>query len=183
MYNMPAGNNILRLDAMMPMFNQSSRSSMLFSLDAAAFGQGTGGFLNNDSPYVHALNRALQLEQAAVSVYAACQRGRSQVDLYRERTSCHHHALRELVRLIFAQRAIPDSDPASFIALTSTMAARASRWMPQTVKLPVLEMGSHRIEAALCRRYEKLVEMAPTTDRGILENLLEQTRDFCDESL
>ncbi len=168
---------------MMPMFNQSSRTSMLFSLGSSTFAPGTGGFTYNESPYVHALNRALQLEQAAIAVYAARQRGAGPIAACRERTGCHHHALRELVRMIFAQRAIPDSDPATFMAVTSTLAARAARWMPQPVKLPVLEISSQRIEISLFRRYEKLVKIAPPSDLAVIKNLLEQTRDFCDESL
>lgn len=172
---------------MMPMFNQSSRTSMLFSLGANAYEQNSGGFTYNDSPYVHELNRALQLEQAAVAIYAAKQRGQDQdpitQDDARERTNCHHHALRQLVRIIFAQRAIPDSDPASFTALTSTIAAKASRWIPSPVKTPVLDLSAHRIEAALLRRYEALIGIAPPADTEVLKNLLEQARDFSNESL
>lgn len=172
---------------MMPMFNQSSRTAILFGLGADAFEQASGGFTYNDSPYVHELNRALQLEQAAVATYAAKQRGTEEDSalraVSRERTSCHHHALRELVRIIFAQRAIPDSDPATFTTLTSTIAARASKWIPSPVKAPVLDLSAHRIESALVKRYEVLVGMAPPTDIDTIKNLLEQSRDFSEESL
>lgn len=172
---------------MMPMFNQSSRTSVLFGMGAGTYEQASGGFTYNDSPYVHALNRALQLEQAAVAIYAAKQRGAELDEDSRaiavERTSCHHDALRQLVRIIFAQRAIPDSDPATFTTLTSTLAARASRWIPSPVKAPVLDLSAHRIETALLRRYEALVSIAPAADLEVLKNLLEQARDFSEESL
>ena len=171
---------------MMPMFNQSSRTAILFGLGADTY-EITGGFIYNDSPYVHELNRALQLEQAAVATYAAKQRGTDDDSSSRavacERTSCHHHALRELVRIIFSQRAIPDSDPATFTTLTSTIAARASKWIPSAVKTPVLDLSAQRIEFALVKRYETLVGIAPPADIEAIKNLLEQARDFSEESL
>jgi len=135
----------------------------------------------NDTPYIEALNSALQLEQTAVAIYAARQRcsyedriGASSID----RTDNHHKALRQLVRLIFAQRGFPESNPAGLAALTGTVAVRMTRYMPPVVQAPVLGVSAQRVEFALIRRYRHLIKLAPKSDIATLESLLEQAQDF-----
>ena len=167
---------------MLPMFNQGSRSFGALSLDTPTFLGSSGGFTYNESPYVHALNHVLQLECAAISLYAAEQR-RSGRPVACERTASHQNAQRQLVTLIFAQRGLPESDPASLVALTTNMAARVARYIPSTVQAPVLGVTAHRVELALVHRYSKLLKVAPPKDLTILESLLEQARDFSAENL
>ena len=134
----------------------------------------------NDTPYVVALNRALQLEHTAVAIYAAKQRrpvaldgraGASAID----KTEGHNKAVRQLVQLIFAQKGLPDSDPAGLTAVTATVAAKVSRFMPTLVQDPMLGVSAQRVEYALARRYRQLIKMAPDSDREIIKALLEQT--------
>lgn len=165
---------------MMPMFHQGGRASVLLGFSGSGISRQKDGFTYNDSPYVHGLNRTLQLEQAAIALYTA--RIRAGQD-FSTANACHHHAYRQLVRLIFAQRGLPDSDPVSFTAVTTTLAARASRWIPGAVHTTVLDAGAHRIESALWDRYSALLLIAPDYDRKVIEELLEQTRDFSTESL
>ena len=141
-----------------------------------------GGFTYNETPYIQALNSALQLEHAAVAIYIAKQRTSYQIRrsgaAALDRTECHHTALRQLVRLIFAQRGLPDSDPAELTAMTGTVAARVSRYMPTIVQDPVLGVSAQRIELALARRYRQLLELAPESDRLLIRNLLDQVSQF-----
>lgn len=169
-----------------PAYNQMTFPDALGALTFPSFtgNRSSNGqaFNYNDSPYIHALNRALQLEHAAVAIYAAKQRsshhlnrsGATAID----RTSVHHTALRQLVRLIFAQRGLPDSDPAGITAMTGTVAARVSRYMPHIVQDPVLGVSAQRIELALARRYRQLLSIAPDADRTLIATLLEQVCEF-----
>jgi hypothetical protein len=156
------------------------------TLPLTAFGGHPNGSATtpNDTPYIEALNRALQLEQAAVALYAAKQRsskatGRSGA-VALDRADSHHKALRQLVRLIFAQRGFPDSDPAGLTAFTGTVAARVSRYMPPVVQDPVLGVSAQRVEFALARRYRQVLTLAPETDRSTIMQLLEQTTAYSD---
>jgi hypothetical protein len=166
-------------------YNQTTYPAGFGSLTMSAFGggrPGSGGFTYNDTPYIHALNSALQLEHAAVAIYLAKQRtsyqikrsGASAID----RTDRHHAALRQLVRLIFAQRGLPDTDPAGLAAMTGTVAARVSRYMPTIVQDPGLGVSAQRIELALARRYRQLLELAPESDRVLIHDLLDQVSEF-----
>ena len=147
-----------------------------------------GGFTYNDSPYVHALNRALQLEHAAVAIYAARQRrpfledGRAGATAI-DRTESHNKALRQLVQLIFAQRGLPDGEPAGITAVTGTVAARVSRFMPALVQDPMLGVSAQRIEYALARRYRDILRIAPESDREIIKMLLEQVIDYSERTI
>lgn len=141
------------------------------------------GFTYNDTPYVVALNRALQLEHTAVAIYAAKQRRSTSLDGRAgasaiDRTESHNKALRQLVQLIFAQKGLPDSGPAGLTALTGTVAARVSRFMPPLVQDPMLGVSAQRVEYALARRYRQLLNIAPESDREIIKILLNQTVVF-----
>ena len=156
----------------------------LAALPLASFGgrPNSSGTTPNDTPYIEALNRALQLEQTAVALYAAKQRtskatGRSGASAL-DRADQHHKALRQLVRLIFAQRGFPDSDPGTLTAFTGTVAARMSRYMPPAVQDPVLGVSAQRVEYALARRYRQVLTLAPESDRFIILQLLEQTTGY-----
>lgn len=167
-------------------YNQAAYPPGLGSITMSAFGRkgpNGGGFTYNDTPYIHALNSALQLEHAAVAIYLAKQRTsyqikRSGASSALDRTDRHHAALRQLVRLIFAQRGLPDSDPAGLAAVTGTVAARVSRYMPTIVQDPVLGVSAQRIELALARRYRQLLELAPESDLVLIRDLLDQVSQF-----
>lgn len=167
-------------------YSQATYPGSLPSLSAAgAFGRSpiAASFTYKNTPYINALNSALQLEHVAVALYAAKQR--TSASLHRSgtsalnRTDCHYSALRQLIGLIFAQRGLPDSDPSEITALTSTMAAKVSRFMPPVVQEPVLGASAQRVELALARRYRRLLNLAPDADRLLLTSLLTQTITFC----
>lgn len=166
------------------MFNEGGRTAELLSFANSSFVNQNGGFTYNDSPYVHALNRTLQLEQAAIDVYAALLgRAKDQWDLLIERTDGHHNAHRQLVRIIFSQRGLPDTKPVSFTAVASTFAAKASKWMPLPVKTPLLGASAARLEQSLVDRYVELLNLAPEADQMILTELCQQARDFSSEHI
>ena len=152
---------------------------------ASSRSSSAGSFNYNESPYIQALNSALQLEHAAVAIYAAKQRTSYQVNRSEasalDRTTFHHAALRQLVRLIFAQRGLPDGDPAGITAVTGTVAALVSRYMPPIVQDPVLGVSAQRIELALARRYRQLLKLAPDSDRALIASLLDQVCQFSEQ--
>ena len=170
-------------------YNQITYPDSIGSLSLSTFGGRPfvppPSLTYNDTPYIHALNRALQLEQTAVSLYAAKQRASTTSDRQGasaiDRTDSHYAALRQLVRLIFAQKGLPSSDPSGLIAVTGTVAAKVSRYMPPIVQDPMLGVSVYRIEVALARRYRKLIDLAPETDRPIINALLRQVCEFSRE--
>ncbi|MCX6116759.1 MAG: hypothetical protein NT027_04405 [Proteobacteria bacterium] len=169
---------------MIPMFNQGGRSATLLSFANQSFVGQNGGFTYNDSPYVHALNRTLQLEKAVVGLYAVkIRKSKLRHDEISFRTKAHLEAQRQLVRLIFSQRGLPDSDPATFTAVASTFAARASKWLPSPMNEPILDASLRGVEHALADRYLNLLKLAPANDHPFLLKLLEQVRDFSDEQV
>jgi hypothetical protein len=143
----------------------------------------TSGLHYNDTPYVAALNRALQLEHTAVAIYAVKQRtsfgsdGRAGATAM-DRTDFHNKALRQLVQLIFAQRGLPSSGTSGLTAVTGKVAARVSRFMPPVVQEPMLGVSAQRIEYALARRYRQILEIAPLSDREIISALLNEIVNF-----
>lgn len=141
----------------------------------------TSGFHYNDTPYVAALNRALQLEHTAVAIYAVKQRGASDGRAgatAMDRTEFHNKALRQLVQLIFAQRGLPSSGTSGLTAVTGKVAARVSRFMPPLVQEPMLGVSAQRVEYALARRYRQILEIAPAPDREIISSLLQEIVTF-----
>jgi hypothetical protein len=164
-------------------YNELTYSDTIGVLSLSSFKRRASGqaFNYNETQYIVALNRALQLEHLAVAIYAAKQRcpsdGRAGATAL-DRTDSHHKALRQLVQLIFAQKGLPDSGPADLTALTGTVAVRMSRYMPSLVQDPVLGVSAQRIEYALARRYRQLLQIAPKTDQEIVNRLLLQTVSF-----
>ena len=170
------------------LYNELTYSDTIGVLSLSSFRRkATSPTLNyNDTPYIVALNRALQLEHTAVAIYAAKQRRPNDSDLRAgataiDRTDCHNKALRQLVQLIFAQRGLPDSGPAGITAVTGTVAARVSRFMPSRVQDPMLGVSAQRVEYALARRYRQLLDIAPETDREIINSLLRQCISFSEQ--
>ena len=164
------------------LYNELTYSDTIGVLSLGSFRRTSSGsaFNYNDTPYIVALNRALQLEHTAVAIYAAKQRRAGILDNRAgataiDRTESHNKALRQLVQLIFAQRGLPDSGPAGITAVTGTVAARVSRFMPSLVQDPMLGVSAQRVEYALARRYRQLLDIAPEADREIINSLLRQT--------
>jgi hypothetical protein len=170
---------------MIPMFNQGGRSAALLEFAQRSLVSQNGGFTYNDSPYVHALNKALQLEKAAVQVYTvSARRLINAMPEISRRTQSHFQAQRHLVKMIFAQRGLPDGDNSSLRAMASVAAAKASKYIPgDTVRSTWLQSNAHIVEQSLCGQYEELIKMAPLADKEILKSLLDQTRDFSEESM
>lgn len=170
------------------LYNELTYSDTIGVLSLSSFRRKATGtaFHYNETPYITALNRALQLEHSAVAIYAAKQRRPNSADgragaTAIDRTECHNRALRQLVQLIFAQRGIPDNGPAGITAVTGTVAARVSRFMPPVVQDPMLGVSAQRVEYALSRRYRQLLDLAPQTDREIIKSLLQQSLSFSEQ--
>jgi hypothetical protein len=135
------------------------------------------------SAYIRALNKALELEESALECYRTRLLGQSQCQQTQDRLSGHHLAYRQLVKLIFSQRGIPESDPVGLVAITSRFASRVGKIMPSNVQTPVLDLTAHRIEMALIKRYWSLLKLAPSYDLDSLQALLQQARDFSEKNL
>jgi hypothetical protein len=157
------------------MFQHNVKPSAVMGLSLTSVNRRYESFTYNDSPYVHALNRALQLEQAAMYLFNARLRAGEDCNSI---VAFHHYAYRQLVRLIFAQRGLPDSGPATFTAVTTTLAARVGKWMPEGVQHSLFDLSAARLTQSLISRYESLLEIAPPADVEAIEELLQQTRDF-----
>jgi hypothetical protein len=67
------------------------------------------------------------------------------------------------------------------MAVTGTVAAKVSRYMPPVVQDPMLGVSAHRVEIALARRYRQLLELAPESDRNLINGLLLQVCEFSEQ--
>lgn len=165
-------------------YNSMNHSEGFSSLLLPAFSLVAPNKIMNfdESPYIHELNRALQLEKVAVTLYTAKQRSSYYASnsgaSAQFRTNQHFTAQRQLIRLIFAQSGMPKSSPATITAVTGSMAAKVSQFMPNSVQNPVLGVSAHRIERALTNRYQKLLKIAPKSDHELITTLLEQSNEF-----
>jgi hypothetical protein len=135
----------------------------------AAGGPSVTTFRNN--AYIHRLNRTLQAEMRAIAAYRAFMKGaEAEIEGVAANGGEHQLAGRELVRLIIANRGIPEDRSAldlgltpAFIRIFSGIFARAT--------LGTLEA----LERRLVEQYQKLRKEAPACDAGALAELERQT--------
>ncbi|TWW09796.1 hypothetical protein E3A20_10760 [Planctomyces bekefii] len=124
-------------------------------------------FEEND--YIHKLNRTLQAEMHAVAAYRSLS-SRPDTDSLSAQES-HQRAGRELVRLIIENRGIPEDRAALSFGL-------APRLIRLVVKVPSrftdrMTLGTlSRVELQLIASYRKLMELAPSRDMQVLQELL-----------
>jgi hypothetical protein len=138
-----------------------------------------------DNDYIHRLNRALQAEMRAVSAWGRVAsgktRGAAELDgeHWRHEASAvaeeHQRAGRELVRLIVANRGIPEDKTALPIAVAPAVVGLL-RAMPAAVAAPAERRTLALVEARLAQGYQRLLREAPTADRLALAALLDGTQ-------
>jgi hypothetical protein len=130
-------------------------------------------FRSND--YIHRLNRTLQAEMRALSAYTSLlSNPQDHADLVLTAEN-HQLASRELIRLIIANRGIPEDRAGISLGLTRSL-IRLCTLVPTRLTDKVSLSTLRRIEQGLVVRYEKLLKMAPTRDQEALLHLLAQTQ-------
>ena len=130
-------------------------------------------FRSND--YIHRLNRTLQAEMRAVSAYASLLINPQDHANFGLTAENHQLASRELIRLIIANRGIPEDRAGISLGLTRSL-IRLCTLVPTRLTDKVSLSTLRRIEQGLVVRYETLLKMAPTRDQEALLHLLAQTQ-------
>lgn len=131
-------------------------------------------FRNNS--YIHRLNRTLQAEMRAIAAYRAYLKapgahGEGDAEQALEANGAEHQAAgRELVRLIIANRGIPEDRSALGLGLTPAFIRIFSRILARAT-LGTLEV----LERRLVAQYRRLLKEAPQYDVAVLTELLKQT--------
>lgn len=145
-----------------------------FRLNARLLGErmpSTTTFRSND--YIHRLNRTLQAEMRAISAYRGLDGRQPEKVALDAATACHQLAGKELVRLIIANRGIPEDRSTLSFGLTRTfiqICARVPAPLGERVTLTTL----HKLEGGLVNSYKKLVDVAPKRDLVVLNHLLDK---------
>jgi hypothetical protein len=133
-------------------------------------------FRNN--AYIHRLNRTLQAEMRALSAYRSLTDRDASVGVPAERLIAHvegHQAAgKELVRLIIANRGVPEDRSALSFGLTRTLIHICSRVPVRLFERATLGTLA-TLEKQLVVSYRKLINEAPLRDVPVLEDLLTQT--------
>lgn len=130
--------------------------------------------------YIHRLNRTLQAEMRAISACRAYVSGLAAIKgeealapLVEANGGEHQLAGRELVRLIIANRGIPDDRSALSLGLTKTFISFCAR-----VPSRIFERASlgtlASLEGHLKQQYERLLKVAPARDAHVLGDLARQ---------
>lgn len=128
-------------------------------------------FRSND--YIHRLNRTLQAEMRAISAYRGLN-GREPDALELEaKAACHQLAGKELVRLIIANRGIPEDRSTLSLGLTKTFIQICNR-VPSRLAERVTFTTLYKLECRLVGSYKKLVTVAPARDIAVLTHLLDR---------
>jgi hypothetical protein len=124
--------------------------------------------------YIHRLNRTLQAEVRALSAYVSLAHHRSLEPVIAEGSASHHHASRELVRLVIASRGVPEDRSALSIGLTRRLVTLFNR-MPSGLAERATVVTLRQLERQLIPNYKHLLKVAPARDLDTLRELLEQT--------
>lgn len=142
-----------------------------------------GGLLLSSQPpsttfrtnaYIHRLNRTLRAELRAVSAYAALARQKTMHSTKKSALLTDHQlASRELVRLVIANRGIPDDQPALQMGLTSTV-IRFCRLAPPRLAQRAANGTMTQMERHLLINYRRLLRMAPPADIPVLAALIKR---------
>lgn len=129
-------------------------------------------FQTND--YIHKLNRTLQAEMRAVSAYGSLSEKPALGSELADVTAGHQHAGKELVKLIIANRGIPEDRGGVSFGLTKTFVQLCAS-MPKGIAGRATRTTLVRLEQNLIGSYRKLLKLAPPRDSATLAELLAQT--------
>lgn len=129
-------------------------------------------FRSND--YIHKLNRALQAEMRALSAYGSLAERPALGDELERVSAGHQHAGKELVKLIIANRGIPEDKSTLSFGLTKTFVQLCAA-MPRGIGGRATRTTLVSLERGLVGSYRRLLKMAPARDAQQLAELLSQT--------
>ena len=127
------------------------------------------------SDYIHRLNRVLQAEVRALSGYLALSGYRDGDQVVADGTTGHQFASRELVRLIVANRGVPEDRSALSLGLTRRLVVLVAR-MPAGIAARATTATLRQLERQVVPGYQHLLTVAPPRDQATLTELLEQTQ-------
>ena len=132
-------------------------------------------FRTND--YIHRLNRALQSEMRAYSAYNSLLTHTSDHSELECSAEQHQQSSRDLVRLIIANRGIPEDRAALNLGLTKGL-IRLCTMVPTKLTERVSISTLKRVELSLVSQYRRLQKMAPPRDQEDLRRLLKITLEM-----
>jgi hypothetical protein len=142
-----------------------------FGLGRAPLGAPATTFRSN--AYIHRLNRALQAEMRAVSAYRSLDARGAPVsgDFLDEAETGHQENGKALVRLIIANRGIPEDRSVLSLGLTRTF-IQLCALVPSELSRRATQGTLRQLEKGLAGGYRKLLQAAPPRDAHVLEELL-----------
>lgn len=121
--------------------------------------------------YIHRLNRTLQAEMRAIAAYRAYDS--NDRELVADGAE-HQAAARELVRLIIANRGVPEDRSALDLGLTPALIRIFGR-VPTRFFARATVGTLETIERRLVGQYRRLLSEAPQSDAAAIAELLRQT--------
>src|SRR5262249_32611129 len=113
--------------------------------------------------YIHRLNRTLQAEMRAVSAYRSASSKSASARLLDDAETGHQESGKTLVRLIIANRGIPEDRSALSLGLTRTF-IQLCTLVPTELSRRVTLGTLKQLEKNLIASYRKLLEAAPGRD-------------------
>jgi hypothetical protein len=129
-------------------------------------------FRNN--AYIHRLNRTLQAEMRAVSAYRSSGDETGSAAFLDLAETGHQDSGKALVRLIIANRGIPEDRSALSLGLTRTF-IQLCALMPPALTRRMTHGTLKQLEKSLIASYKKLLAAAPNRDVHVLEELLDKS--------
>lgn len=130
-------------------------------------------FQTND--YIHRLNRTLQAEMRALSAYGSLAEKPVLGSELANVTAGHQHAGKELIKLIIANRGVPEDKAAISLGLTKTF-VQLCAVMPRGLAGRATRTTLVHVEQNLVYSYQKLLTLAPSRDSPTLVDLLAATQ-------
>ena len=128
-------------------------------------------FRSND--YIHRLNRTLQTELRAVCAYQAVRPGVKAIDCDHA-VEEHQYSARQIVRLVVANRGIPEDHAPLTTSLTTTV-FRLCGALPTSMGQVATISALVTLEKSLFDSYSKLLDQAPPADAELLDLLAKRT--------
>ena len=123
--------------------------------------------------YIHRLNRALQAEMRAVAAYRSLRQGRPR-PAFDHHGESHRLAAKELVRLVVANRGLPEDRSVLSLGLTRTF-IQVCEALPSRLTERAATGTLRQLEQQLVTSYRRLLDVAPARDVPTLTRLLRST--------
>lgn len=124
----------------------------------------------HNSEYIHRLNRTLQAEMRALTGCRRLLNRQPAVAALHQAISDHDFAARELVRLVIANRGVPEDKSTLSFGLTKTLIGVCSA-IPVRLFAKASFSTLVVLEKNLAHRYTRLLAAAPLRDQEMIANL------------